>query len=96
MLWVSDPEDLFDLLQQLLSPSTVESWYQKHLLRSIQRETRIKLWTNNFKILEQVDVMMVVQGINVDRLLGIVEVSELELLRSCPDPFLRLPELLKI
>ena len=39
--------------------------------------------------------MMIVQGISVDQLLGIFEVREVELLRSCPDPFLRLPELLE-
>ena len=92
---MSEPEDLFDLLQKLLSPSTADSQscYHRRLLRSMQRETQIKLCTSNFKILEQVDVVMIVQGISLDQLLGIVEVREVELLRSCPDLFLRLPEL---
>ena len=36
MLRVSEPEDVFDPLQQLLSPSTVDnqSWYHRRLLRS--------------------------------------------------------------
>ena len=38
---------------------------------------------------------MIVQGISVDQLLEVIDVSEAELVRSCPDPFLRLPELLK-
>ena len=72
MLRVSEPEDLFDL-QRLLSPSTIDnqSWYHRRLLKSMQRETRIKLCTNNFKILEQVNVVMIIQGISVDPLLGI-------------------------
>ena len=61
----------------------------------MQRETRIKLCTNNFKILEQVYVMMIVHGISIDRLLGIFEVIEVELLGSCPDSFSHLPELLE-
>ena len=61
----------------------------------MQRETQIKLCTNNFKILEQVYVVMIVQGISVDRLLRIFEVSEVELLGSCPDWFSHLPELLE-
>ena len=75
MLRVSESKDLVILLQRLLSPSTIDSrsWDHRCLLRSMQRETRIKLGTNNFKILEQVNVVMIVQGISVDRLLGILQ-----------------------
>ena len=38
---------------------------------------------------------MIVQGIGVDQLLELFKVSEVELLRSCPDPVSRLPELLE-
>ena len=57
-------------------------------------EPRIKLCSNNFKILESVDVVMIVQGIN--RRSTSPNVSKVKLLRSCPDPFPRLPELLEI
>ena len=73
MLRVSKTEYLFDPLQQLLSPSVAEqiaaSWSRRYILRSTQCEQRIKLCTNSFQILEQVDVVLIVQGINIDQVL---------------------------
>ena len=45
-------EDLFDLLQRLLSPSVVnrKAWSHRRLLRYMQRETRIKSCTNDFDV----------------------------------------------
>ena len=44
MLRVSEPKDLFDLLQRLLSPKISERWpwSQRPLLRSMQAEQWIK------------------------------------------------------
>ena len=49
MLRVSKPKYLFDPLQRLLSPSTSDSWLWSHrcLLRSMQAEPWIKLFTKN-------------------------------------------------
>ena len=73
LLLVSWTEYLFDPLQQLLSPSAAEqlagSWSCRIHFRSTQCEQRIKLCTNSFQILEQVDVMLIVRGINVDQVL---------------------------
>ena len=97
MLRVSKPKYLLHLLQRLMSPSTGEcqSWSHRRLLWSMQAEHRKKSCTNDFKILEQVNVVTIVQGIGVNQLLWVNEVSEVELLRSCPDPFSRLPQLLE-
>ena len=71
MLPVSWTEYLFNPLQQLLSPSAAEqlagSWSRRLHLRSTQCEQRIKLCTNSFQILERVDVVLIVRGINIDQ-----------------------------
>ena len=55
-----------------MSPSAAEqsagSWSHRLHLRSMQTGQQ-KLYPNNFRIWEQVDVMKIVQGIDVDPLL---------------------------